>query len=66
MDRNWNQHCGNRSCRHPPTDHMATPELSSGGGRPVLWCRQCRRHEIARRRLVPWGWLKGPLPAGAG
>jgi hypothetical protein len=62
MDRSWNQHCGNRSCRHPPTDHLATPELSSGVGRPVLWCRQCRRHEIHRRRMVPWDWLKGPTP----
>jgi hypothetical protein len=54
MDRNWTDRCPERSCRHPPHEHDHTPELA-GLGERVLYCRGCRRHEVAR--APRWRWM---------
>lgn len=49
MDRTWTLSCGLSDCGHPPAAHLATPELGSYDGEPVLWCSHCLRHETVHR-----------------
>ncbi len=48
--------CLARRCGHAPEDHVHTPELAAST-ESVVWCIQCRRHEVARARSN--GWLFG-------
>lgn len=41
--------CLGTGCRHPDSEHVATPELA-GPEEIVVWCFACRRHETRAPR----------------
>lgn len=41
--------CLGRDCRHPASEHVATPELA-GPREIVVWCFVCQRHETRGSR----------------
>ncbi|HKN06541.1 MAG TPA: hypothetical protein VJ021_02900 [Thermoplasmata archaeon] len=41
--------CLGSGCRHPESEHVATPELA-GPEEVVVWCFACRRHETRGSR----------------
>ncbi len=57
--------CLDRGCRHPESEHVATPELA-GPREVVVWCFACQRHETrGPRRWFPMR-LPGHLPTYQG
>ncbi|HTS32923.1 MAG TPA: hypothetical protein VMI55_03165 [Thermoplasmata archaeon] len=52
--------CLSRRCGHAQEHHVHTPELAASTER-VVWCTQCRRHEVRRARFA--GWFLGRRPS---
>jgi hypothetical protein len=61
MEQRANPICLDRTCDHPESDHIATPELASRS-EVVVWCAACRRHEVAPVRRNRFAWLRGSEP----
>ncbi len=53
--------CMTRDCGHPETAHVATPELATYP-EVVVWCADCRRHEVHRPRRFRLPWSRGESP----